>query len=228
MKGNTKRLAVLVIITVIATFMMAATVTAEWRKHRFIQAQYAATGSGTCLVAPFGFDGTLVPKSEVLGGPSRYMLMTFTMEGVFTFHRDGTGHIVRPTAPTVLHSLSLPPPPPPPLVVPPPPPYPSALDSEDSLDFTYEVGHDGSITLTQVPGSHSGSFTSGPMAGFSYANENRNWWGTVSPDGKTIILNSGFPDIITSDDSVEGIICNGSAVLIWQHDIRWGWKHDRD
>jgi hypothetical protein len=225
MKGNIRRLTLLVIIAVMTMFMMAATVTAEWRNHRFIQAQYAATGSGTCLVAPFGFDDTLVPKSEAPDGPSRYMLMTFTMEGVFTFHRDGTGHIVRPIAPTVLHSLSLPPSPP---GLPPPPPFPSALDGNDSLDFTYEVGRDGSITLTQVPGSHSGMFTSGPMAGFSYANEHRNWRGTVSPDGKTIILNGGFPDIITSNGSDEGIICNSSAVLIWQHDIRWGWKHDRD
>ena len=63
MKGNIKRLAVLVIITVMATFMMAATVTARSRNHRFIQGQYAATGSVTCLVAELGFDN-LVPVRQ--------------------------------------------------------------------------------------------------------------------------------------------------------------------
>jgi len=132
------------------------------------------------------------------------MLMTFTMEGVFTFYRDGTGHIERPHCPVVIVY-------PPPFV-----PYPSAGDSKDSSDFTYEVERGGKITLTQVPGSHSGEFTSGPLVAIGpYHNENRNWWGTVSPDGKTIILNSGLPDIITSLSSEEGLICNGSAALIW-------------
>jgi len=54
MKGNIKRLAVLVIITVMATFMMAATVTAG--SPIDITGQYAATGGGTCLVAFGGFD----------------------------------------------------------------------------------------------------------------------------------------------------------------------------
>ena len=62
MKETIKRLAVLVIITIIATFMMADTVTAEWRKHRFIQGVYAATGSVTCLVAFGGVDELLQPK----------------------------------------------------------------------------------------------------------------------------------------------------------------------
>ena len=69
------------------------------------------------------------------------------------------------------------------------------------------------------PGTHSGSFTSGPVAGFTFGNENRDWHGTVSPDGKTIILNGGLPDIITTVDSPEGLVCNASLVLIWQHDI---------
>ena len=87
-----------------------------------------------------------------------------------------------------------------------------------------------------MPGSHSGSYTSGPLGGlpdvpddgFTFGNENRDWWGKVSPYGKTIILNAGLPDIITSLHSVENLVCNGSAVLIWMNDIRWGWKYDLD
>ena len=208
MKANIKKLVLLMIFTVIATFMMAATVTAESPGNRSIRGVYAATGSGTCFVAPFGFNDNLVPNSAP-DGTGAYMLMTFTMEGVFTFHRDGTGHIERPSCPTVIHNPS------------PFAPYPSAGNSKDSWDFTYEVERDGSITLTQVPGSHSGEFTSGPLVALGpYHNNGRNWRGTVSPDGKTIILNSGLPDIITSPPpNPEGIICNGSAVLIWQHEI---------
>ncbi len=198
MKANIKKLVLLMIITVIATFMMVATVTAESPGNRSIRGVYAATGGVTCLVAPVGFTN-LIPNNGLS------MLMTGTMEGVFTFYRDGTGHIERPHAPVVILNSTL------------GVPYPSAGDSKDSSDFTYQVDQGGKITITQVPGSHSGEFTSGPLAGFTYHNENRNWWGTISPDGKTIVLNSGLPDIITSPSSNEGLICNGSAVLIWQH-----------
>jgi hypothetical protein len=200
MKANIKKLVLLMTITLIATFMMAATVTADPPGNRSIRGVYAATGSGTCLIAPLGFTN-FVPNGGL------YMTMTFTMEGVFTFYGDGTGHIERPHAPVVIHNSSL------------GVPFPSAGDSKDSSDFTYKVEGGGKVTLTQVPGSHSGEFTDGPLKGFIYHNENRNWWGTVSPDGKTITLNSGFPDIITSPSSEpeEGLICNGSAVLIWQH-----------
>jgi hypothetical protein len=205
MKANIKRLVLLMIITMIVSFMLAATASAGSPSHRSIQGIDTATGSGTCFVAPFGFNANLVPNPAP-DGTGAYMLMTFTMEGVFTFYRGGTGHVERPHCPTVIHNPS------------PFAPYPSAGNSKDSWDFTYEVERDGSITLTQVPGSHSGEFTSGPLVAIGqYHNEGRNWWGTVSPDGKTIILNSGLDDIITSPSNEEGIICNGSAVLIWQH-----------
>jgi hypothetical protein len=201
MKGNIRKLAVLVIITVIATFVMAATVTADQPGHRAIRGQYAGTGGGTCLVAPFGFNN-LVP----IGGA--YDLMTFSIEAVFTFKRDGTGNVER-TCPVVNHTG------------PPWAPYPFGGNSKDSWDFTYAIEPDGSITLTQVPGSHSGEFISGPQAGLKYKNEGRNRRGTVSPDGKTIILNGGLPDIVTDSpsngDSQLQMICNDSAVLIWQH-----------
>jgi hypothetical protein len=201
MKGNIKRLAVLLIITVIAIFMMADTVTAEWRNHRSIQGVYAATGSGSCIIAPLGFDN-LVPKSGISD------LLTFTEIAVFTFYSDGTGKVERSCA-TIQFTGG------PPGF--PPPPY--AWDGGDSWEFTYKVKRDGSITLTQVHDSYEGYGSSGPFAGFTYKNENRNRRGTVSPDAKTIILNGGLPDIITSPPSSGEMVCNDSAVLIWQHDI---------
>jgi hypothetical protein len=205
MKRSMKKLAVFVMMAAIAIFIAAATASAGDRDDhpKAIEGKYVATGSGTCFAAPFGLDAQLLP----IGGV--YLIMPFTMEGVFTFYPGRTGHIERPHCPVVI------------LTPTPWSSYPSAGDSKDSSDFTYEVERDGSITLTQVPGSHSGEFTSGPLVALGpYHNNGRNWRGTVSPDGKTIILNSGLPDIITSPPpNPEGIICNGSAVLIWQHEI---------
>jgi hypothetical protein len=194
-----KKLAVFVVVATIATLILAATVPADASGHRTIRGQYAATGGGTCFVAPLGFDN-LVP----IGGI--YDLMTFSIEAVFTFTRDGTGNVER-TSPTILHTANL-------FGV----PYPFATIAKDSWDFTYAVEPDGSITLTQVPGSHTGEFISGPLTGFPYNNESRNRRGTVSPDGKTIILNGGLPDFVTnSEGGAFQMICNDSAVLIWQH-----------
>ncbi len=157
MKGNIKRLALLVVITVMATFMMAATVTAESSKHGSIwgqfwspidiTGQYAATGSGTCLVAPGGFDDYLATfKSNPNPTPQvTYQLLTCNWMSVFTFKRDGTGHVER-TCPCVIHNghhhndgyltCHLP------------------RIRRISWKFTYEVKRDGSITLTQDTGSH--------------------------------------------------------------------------
>jgi len=238
MKGNIKRLAVLVIITVIAIFMMAATVTAEWHKHGSmwghfespidITGQYASTGGGTCIVAPAGFDENLQPKSITIPDTDPpvvvypYQLFTCSCESVFTFKRDGTGYIER-ICPCISHN--------------PPPPYdpplrqlPFAANSTDFMEFTYQVGRDGSITLTQVPDSHVGCFTSGPDAFVAdvgvYHDKGHKWRGNVSPDGKTIILSSGLDDKITPPFSiVPEKICNMSDVLIWQRDIDYKHYH---
>jgi hypothetical protein len=211
MKSSMKKLTVLGMIAAIAMFAVVAMASAFDRDDhpKAIQGQYAATGSGTCYVAPFGLDDNLVPINGA------YMVMTFTMEGVFTFYPDRKGHIERPHCPVVILT-------PTPYNPPSCPSCSLAGDSKDSSDFTYEVEREGSITLTQVPGSHSGEFTSGPLVAIgTYHNNGRNWRGTVSPDGETIILNSGLPDIITSPGQTppnpEGIICNTSAVLIRQH-----------
>jgi len=204
MKGNMKKLVLFVVIATIAIFTVVAMASAGDNLQKAIRGQYAATGGGTCLVAPNGFDN-LVPKPlppEV----GVFGLMTFTVEAVFTFTRDGKGHVER-TCPTIHHAgndFPL--------------PYPFATIAEDSWEFTYEVETDGSITLTQVPGSHSGKFISGLLKDFPYINEGRNRRGKVSPDGKTIILNGGSPDFVTnSEGGTFQMICNDSAVLIWQH-----------
>jgi hypothetical protein len=206
MKGHINKLVLLMIITVIASFILAATVLADPPGHRAIRGQYAAAGGGTCFLAHCGFNN-LVPNYGI------FDLMTFSTEAVFTFTRDGKGHVER-TNPTVTHTGN---------------PgtnfLPYAWTAKDSWDFTYAIEPDGSITLTQVPGSHSGIGISGPMKDTVFINEGRNRRGTVSPDGKTIILNGGEPDFVTFASpilpnpgcEVPQMICNDSAVLIWQH-----------
>ncbi len=213
MKENIKRLAVLVIITIIATFIMADTVMADPPGHHAIQGQYAATGGGTCFAAPLGFDN-LAPKNGA------YNLMTFSMEGIFTFYRDGTGHAKR-INPTVIH--------PSPVIA----GSPFAGIYEDEWNFTYEFERDGSITLTtdiREDGGpdYDGQFTSGPWKDIVGGRQaGRNWRGTVSPDAKTVILNGGLNDLITNyPPNTTEIICNVSAVLNWQHDTHH--KHDID
>jgi hypothetical protein len=232
MKGNVKRLAVLVIITVMATFILAATVTAESSKHGSIWSQfwspiditgqYAATGGGTAFAAPLGFDPNFQPNCIPGTDPEvcPYQLFTCTSESVFTFERDGTGY-VETIGPCISHN--------------PPPPYlplrqlPFAANSTDFMEFTYEVRRDGSITLTQVPGSFVGCFTSGSEAFAAdvgvYRHEGHNWRGNVSPDGKTIILSSGLDDKITQ--GVAELIVNMSRVLIWQRDIDYKHYHHK-
>jgi len=58
MKGNIKKLAVLVIITAIAMFIPVATTPVDVNAWNIL-GNYAFTGSNQCLVAPFGFDSNL-------------------------------------------------------------------------------------------------------------------------------------------------------------------------
>ncbi len=197
MKKNTVKLMVITIITLISIFIMSAIVMAYPGGIRSIRGTYADTGSGTCFIAVNGFQN-LVPNDGI------YELITYTIEAVFTFKNDGTGHVIRTTGSIFLAGNEF------------PFPQPSATNANDSWDFTYEVKADGSITLTQVPGTYTGEFISGPPAGFKYQQDGRNLRGKISPDGKTIALNGGSPGFITTpgDEKWQGI-CNESNVLIW-------------
>ncbi len=63
MKGNIKKLAVLVIIVAIAMFFVWAMASADDHKgKKSIRGVYAGTGGGTCIIAPGGFNPTnLIP-----------------------------------------------------------------------------------------------------------------------------------------------------------------------
>jgi len=222
MKGNIEKLAVLVIITVIAPFMMAGIASAwppawppAWAPgHQVaIRGQYAYTGETTCLFSPSDFNANLQPNA------GWGVIQTNSREGDFTFERNGTG-----SADIFSRVVGLPytiPSPPAPVPTPVPP---SAGTQHITFDFTYTLQKDGTITMIVDPGTFISTQLTGPDTGRIFSVEGVSSYGVIAPDGKSIILNSGAPDkyTITRID-VQGqplnySICHGSGVLIWQHD----------
>ena len=193
MKGNIRRLAVLVIIAAIAMFTVAATASADghhWKKT--IEGEYAFTGVGSCLIAIQGFNTSLQP----IGGPTGpWLESSVTYEGVATFNKDGTGSVT-----AVLHGLDT--------------LYSQALGAPPdagsanlSHGFTYTVAADsGKITLTYVKGTYELDWTAGPNVPPSpnspmYLNMPQPYDGVLSPDEKTYFISLGAPSILynTSD-----------------------------
>ncbi len=168
-----------------------------------IRGEYALTGESTCLTAPYGFTASLIPVNG-LG-----VIQTSSREGVFTFKHNGTG-----SATVLARIVTL--------------PYqgqsgpvpPSAGTQELSFNFTYTVAHDG--TMKVVPGTLTSTWKTGPMQGQTFYIDGVSFDGAITPDGKSITLNSGAPEKWTLTPSlISGVVtemlCHNSSVLIWQH-----------
>jgi len=215
MKANVTKLTVLVVIVAIAMFMpVGMTLAGQLFPQPFrhsIQGVYAATGFQMCLLAQCGFLENFVPRAASYGFGSTQSL---SIEGVFKFERDGTGE-----ASITKRSINFAPTLPPDIL------SASAGVVIDTWTFTYTVTGDGSYTMKPDKDSYKSKWTAGPYdAEFTV-----NGWlfnGSISPDGKTITLNTGVPVKATLSPAIVGppcplaqLICNTSAVLIWQHDI---------
>jgi len=193
MKGNIKKLAVLVIIAAIAMFTVAATASADghhWKNT--IEGEYAFTGVGSCLIALQGFNTSLQP----IGGPTGpWLESSVTYQGVTTFNKDGTGSVtcvLRVLDTLYSQALGAP---------------PDAGSANLSHGINYTVATDsGKITFTYPKGTYEADWTSGPNAPPSpnsklYVNVPQPWYGVLSPDGKIFYASHGAPSIydITSD-----------------------------
>jgi hypothetical protein len=223
MKVNITKLAVIVVITVITTFIMTAMASAGSLKT---QGQYVSTGSGTCLIALKGFNGdTGVPTLIGTTGLG-WTIQTFTSEGVWIFERDGTGSFTGLNRSVTL-PYSLPTPPAGVIVAYPP----SAGAHTVSFNFQYDVT-DGTISITADTGTYVIDWIYGPLSDPPYTSSTYHLdgfsrTGVITPDGKTITLNGGVPDkmtfIPTTGDgtmpSGAQNICNGAYVLIWQNHV---------
>jgi hypothetical protein len=182
MKDNIKKLTLLMIITVIATFILAATVMAD--PPRYLRGQYVGTGGGSSFVAFCGFTSStnLVPNYVSLG--VTYLLQTYSQKTVTTYNPDGTGsqtgtkHVI-----TFNPSPSF--------------EYPWAGEQSFSSRFTYVIGPDGTITITTVPNTYTFTWTSGPDVGYTNTVYQITTVGYVSKDGKTIISDTGEPPVAT-------------------------------
>jgi hypothetical protein len=216
MKENIKKLAVLVIFTAIAPFIMAAMASAAEPVPHGIRGQYAFTGEGTALIAPLGFETNLRPK----GPPGAYFFQTFSIEGVYTFERDGTGSFKALNRLITLPiTMPNPNPPPPTITLP-----SSAGSSNVTFLFHYTVTDDRKITITADPGTYSTEWKSGPSAGKTYRSDGLSRTGFIAPDGKTITLTGGAPSVMSfiapfvDLPPTAQLIVNSSAVLFYQHD----------
>jgi hypothetical protein len=209
MKGSMKKLAVFVVIGAIATFIAAAIASADDKDWKTLHGQYASTGETTCLIAPLGFNPNLTPKNG-LG-----VIQTSSREGVFTFEHHGKG-----SADMFSRNVILPYQLPDGTTVP-----PSAGTQEITFDFTYTLKDDGTITIVVGPGPFTSAQKTGPEAGVTFYITGVSMNGVIAPDGKTITLNGGAPDVLTikrSDNPNFNApsICHTSGVLIWQQNER--------
>jgi hypothetical protein len=211
MKGNIKRLALFVIITVIAPFIMAVMASAGPLFPPALQGQYTVTGAGTTLFAPLSFTTKLIPKDAAQGN---WLIQTFNSGGVYTFNLDGTGR-----AELQLRAIAFPftganPNPPPPRV----PFPPSAGASSIVFSFHYTITDDGKITITADPGNYVVTMTNGPSTHWDGLKIS----GSISYDGKMIVANGGAPDIMSIVPPVGPFpptlqaISNTSVVMTWR------------
>jgi hypothetical protein len=211
MKRNIRNLVVIAIIIVVAPFIMAVMASAEP-----ITGQYASTGEGMCIATLFGFKPDSTPSCGTTPQGATVCPSTISSwsgEGVYLFNKDGTGSF---TALIQYVNLSYERPS---GIVP-----PSAGAQKVSAKIHYTVTNERKITITADPGTYTMEWISGPSANKTF---HTNGWarkGTVAPDGKIIIVNSLVTDVMSFTPPYVDIpptaqvVCNGSNVLIWEHD----------
>jgi hypothetical protein len=194
-----------------------------------LKGAYGFTGTGACLVAPgnsgtgtttnpagpSGFDPTTLKPST----PSNSFSQSHAVEGIRTFHEDGTG-IVKGTSIGITVRPTPGPPPADPSFA------PGAGSSNFSYKFTYTVNGDRSWTAKMVAGTYAESFVYGGRAGqTATVDAIPPITGLISQDGKTLILvadptdpsGAFIPTVETvtySNGDVWPQICHRSRVLI--------------
>jgi hypothetical protein len=208
MKRNIRNLVVIAIIIVVAPFIMAVMASAE-----SLKGQYASTGQGMALLAPFGFkpDSTPACTDTPQGPVCPSVIQSWTGEGVFLFDNDGTGSLTSLVS-VVTESFRGPS-----GIVP-----NSAGIQKVSIKFHYTITDGSKITITSD--TYTVEWISGPNAKKIY---HLNGWvrkGIIAPGGKMIILTCSPADVVSFKEPYGDVIpttqvvSNGTHVLIWQHD----------
>ena len=172
MKGNIKKLAVLVIVPVMALFTMGLISSAGSATRRPFNGQYVGNGSSFCWMALGGFDPVSgEARGDWAGGPSIW-------EAEFTFSNDGTG-----TASGDVRSVDLSSP----LAG-----TPVIWSGTFSYEFTYAFTDAAHITFTSVPNTFTLEKPSGTFHFDIVPNH-----GVITADSKTILISSGPPLVLS-------------------------------
>jgi hypothetical protein len=214
MQGNIKKLTLLTIISVIALFILSATLAAAQPAPRFLHGRYAASGVESCVTAICGFAPNGVPLYAIDGA---WFDSTNIHQDYFTFEHNGTGTAsgtllanigYNPTMPTTTPSVGL---------------------ITYSYSFTYTINpFTGTITITLNSASFIWQWTTGqyvttPATIYSTTTSPLITVGTISSDGSRIVLNFGVeptgPRNVIPSFSLCGEtqqVCAGSLVLTLQ------------
>lgn len=201
MKGNIKKMALLVIITIIALFIIAGTVSAEGSFPNPIKGEYAATGTGSCIIAPFGFTNFIPTPAP--DGKVPWALGISIYDAVYTFDGDGTGLMSG-----TIRSIDQP--------SPLSGPVPMGWTADWTYKFTYSVTKEGFITFTAIPRTHKVVRTGIGTVTFDVVPSH----GVISGDGKAITISCGPPALLKLIDGTTGEslgpqqVCVSSLVLL--------------
>lgn len=149
----------------------------------------AFSGEATCLVSRGGFN----PNHTPVGSPAEFpFVVSFSVQGVRTFHGDGTGTLTARVV-SLNHPVTL--------------PSPAgnrggASSTDIASDFTYQVAADRTFTITNLP----------PFSGRISKDHRTLTLFHGEPGIETVTFSGGS----LLDDDVQYRICHRSRILLEQ------------
>ena len=221
MKGNIGKLAVLVIITFIALFLLAACATTSPSPPHALRGQYVGAGQSTCIVAVCGFGADNVPNyasgPSGVWGTGPWSLSTNSHSVVIIFEPDGTGSVSEVIRGVTFNNTS------------PTVPWPSTGEATDTHKITYTVTPDGTLTIKDVPGTFTAKWISGAMKGQTSVLSGFTNIGHISPDGNVVtFFDSGVHHtfvpplyacpVPTEPKPEAAMVCTATFTVFKQHD----------
>jgi hypothetical protein len=193
MKGNIKKLAVFLMIAVMAIFVTAATASAGDRDRddhqKGIIGEWGFSGGGNCVVTPAANWNPTSENPFALVDPAKVSFSSFHAQGIVTFGHNGKGTIDfvtvgTPTAPLFTGA-----------------PAWSTSSYHITYPFTYTLTHDGELTfeadLNTMKTEDLNVITGTPTGGVVYR-DHYSLTGWVSADHKTMTLATPSPKIVTN------------------------------
>jgi hypothetical protein len=192
MKGNIKKLAVLMIVAAMAMFTVVAMASAGQIYVHPIIGYYSVTGSGHNFVSTTGFDATYNPNPCPENGNPPFGCATFQdvqiFSGDLTFKKDGTGHFTQYN-----RGIDMP---------------PGAFNmKQGDYDFIYTKTSERTFTYQLKPGTYmTVQFTAGGQTGQTVFFEvDGHCEGVLSQDLQNVVVTCGPPDfIMTAVDPASG------------------------